>query len=63
MVKMLVIHFAITVVFTHQLLVLVTIMRCCDFSALADCSPKLTMSLGDWSPMHIHFVGYICVIK
>ena len=54
MVKMHVTHFAITV--AHQILALVTSMMCHDFSALADWSPKLTMSC---SPMHIHSVGYI----
>ena len=59
MVKMLVAHFAITVIFAHQILVLVTSMRCNDFSALADWSPKLTMSC---TPMHIHSVGYTYVL-
>ena len=54
MVKMFVTHFAITV--AHQILVLVTSIRCRDFSALADWSPKLTMSC---TPIHIHSVGYI----
>ena len=56
MVKMLVTHFAITVIFAHQILVLVTSIRRRAFSALADWSPKLTMSC---TPMHIHSVGYI----
>ena len=43
MVKMPVTHFVITVVFAHQILVLITSMRCRDFYALADWSPKLTM--------------------
>ena len=53
MVKMRVTHFAITV--AHQILALVTSIRCRDFCALADWSSKLTMSC---TPMHIHFVGH-----
>ena len=51
MVTMFVTHFAITV--AHQ--ILVTNIRCHDFSALADWFPKLTMSS---TPMHTRSVGY-----
>ena len=55
MVKMHVTHFATTV--AHQILALVTNIRCHDFSALGDLSPKMTMSC---SPMHTYSVGYTC---
>ena len=51
---MFVTHFAITV--AHQILAVATNIRCYDFSALADLSPKLTMSC---TPMYIHSVGHI----
>ena len=52
---MLVTHFVITVVFAHQILVLVTSMRCHNYFAVVDWSPKLTMSC---TLMHIHSIGY-----
>ena len=55
MIKMFVTHFVINVIFAHQILVFVTTMRCHDFYALADWSPKLTMSC---TPIHIHSVDH-----
>ena len=46
----------LSVIIEHHILALFANMSCCEFFALADWSPKPTVSC---TPVHIYFVGYM----